>query len=49
MHIANAPSSDEPIRWDILASKPLNVPWCIGGTGVFDTLRLGSNPSGTTK
>ena len=25
----------------------LNVQWCIGRTGVFDTLRLGSNPSWT--
>ena len=25
-----------------------SVPWCSGRTGVFDTLSLGSNPSGTT-
>ena len=27
---------------------PATVPWCNGSTAVFDTVSLGSNPSGTT-
>ena len=34
-------------RFDF-TKMPATVPWCNGSTAVFDTVSLGSNPSGTT-
>ena len=43
------PCRDSNVKDSLQTLSSNIVPWCIGCTGVFDTLRPGPNPGGTTR
>ena len=43
------PCRDSNVKDSLQTLSSSIVPWCIGCTGVFDTLSPGPNPGGTTK